>query len=276
MMPDDLDSRVRRAFAETTSAWQPNGPSAADVVGDVRRRQMKRRRTVITTGCSVGVLVALAVGTGVYSTQSRTDNRQASGTGLHRPSTSTRSASAASPGPSNLAPQQQATSALGCASVTVDSGVSRCAGVIVASPSASSAFSTANGAAGATSATSAPASVTVKVGQHVAVSLPPTPAGSWREPVMDAPSRLSAPLRHDLSVTEPLTHPGVMRVVGRVRAGAGRLSAAVFEAVKPGEVVLTTTLVRACAQASTKQTTLAPPSCAGGSTQWILLVVVSR
>ena len=275
MTPDHLDSRLRRTLHEVSSAWQPSGRSATEFLGDVSRRRMRRHRSVVTIGCAFAAAVAVAVGAGVYSTTSRTDNREASGASLHRPTPSTGSGNAAVPGLSQrVGPPIRGKDT--CASVKVESGVSRCAGVFFATPPATQGFATSNGAAGTSSTTATPASVTVKVGQHVAVSLPATAAGSWRAPVIVAPSRLSATLRDGLPITEPLTYPGVMRVAGHVRAGVERSGTSVFEAVKPGDVVLMATLGGACARASNGQATLVSPSCAEISTQWILLVVVSR
>jgi len=67
-----------------------------------------------------------------------------------------------------------------------------------------------------------------------------------------------------------------MQAVGRVRAGAKQSGTSVFEAVKPGDVVLMATLADTCAHTSNRQATIVSPSCAEVSTQWLLLVVVSR
>ncbi len=278
MTPDDLDSRLRRALDEVSSVWQPSGRSATEFLGDVSRRRMRRRRSLVTTGCAVAAAVAVALGVGVYSTTSRTNNREASGASVHRPTPSTGSGSAAVPGPSQragLPTRRNETSE--CASVKVESGVPRCAGVFFGTPSAAQGgFGTANAAAGTSSTTATPPSVTVKVGQHVAVSLPAAAMGSWRAPVVVAASSLSAPLRQELSVSQAAAHAGVMRAVGRIRPGAKQTGPSVFEAVAPGDVVLTATLAGTCAPASNEQATSVSPSCAEISTRWLLLVVVSR
>lgn len=278
MTPDDLDSRLRRALDEVSSAWQPSGRSATEFLGNVSRRRTRRHRSVVTTGCAVAAAVAVAVGVGVYSTTSRTDNREASGASLHRPTPSTGSGSSAAPGLSQRAGlPTRASTALECASVKVESGVSRCAGVLFATPSATQGgFATSNAAAGTSSTTATPPSVTIEVGQHVTVSLPATAAGSWGAPVVVAASSLSAPLRQELPVSQSAVRAGVMRAVGRVRAGAKQSGTSVFEAVKPGDVVLMATLAGTCARASNGQATIVSPSCAEISTQWLLLVVVSR
>jgi hypothetical protein len=46
--------------------------------------------------------------------------------------------------------------------------------------------------------------------------------------------------------------------------------------MKPGDVVVTATLARACARASNQQVTTVSPSCAEISNQWLIVVVVSR
>lgn len=267
MTPDDLDSRLRRALDEVSSAWQPSERSTTEFLGDVGRRRMRRHRSLVTTVAAVAAAVAVAVGAGVYSTTSRTDNRQVSGASLHSPTPPTGSRSAASPGGNGTSE---------CASVKVESGVSRCAGVFFATPPATQGFATSNSAAGTSSTTATPTSVTVKVGQHVAVSLPATATGSWRALVLVAPSGLSETLRQELPVSEPAAHSGVMRALGRVRAGAKQSGRSVFEAVKPGDVVLMATLAGTCAHVSSGQATIGSPSCAEISTQWLLLVVVSR
>jgi hypothetical protein len=89
-----------------------------------------------------------------------------------------------------------------------------------------------------------------------------------------AASRLSATLRQELPVSQSLAHPGVVRVIGRVRVGAKQPVTAALEAVKPGDVVLTATLARDCARTSNRQAKIASPSCPGVSTQWLILLVV--
>ena len=278
MTPDDLDSRLRRALDEVSSAWRPNGQSPTEFLDDVGRRRMRRHRSVVRIGCAVSAAVIIAIGAGVYSTTSRTDNRVASGASLHRPTPSTGSGSTTAPGLSQrVGAPSRGNDSFECASVKVESGVSRCAGVFFATPSATpGGFATASAAAGTSSTTATPPSVTVKVGQHVAVSLPATAAGSWRAPVVVAASSLSAPLRQELSVSQAATHAGVMRAVGRVRAGAKQSGTSVFEAVKSGDVVLMATLAGTCARTSNGQATIVSPACAEISTQWLLLVVVSR
>jgi hypothetical protein len=277
MTLDDLDSRLRRAMDEVSSAWQPKGCSAHELVGDVSRRRVKRHRSVATIGCAVAAAIAVVVGTGVFSTTARTDNRVASGAGLRGPTPSVGSGSTASSGlsPSAGAPSGTNT-ASECASVTVESGVSRCAGVFFASAAVIQGFSTSNSAAGTSSTTPSPASVTVKVGQRVTVSLPATTTGHWGAPVVVSTSSLSATLRQELPVSVSHAHPGVMRAVGQARNGARQSGSSVFEAMKPGDVVVTATLARACARASNQQVTTVSPSCAEISNQWLIVVVVSR
>jgi len=65
-----------------------------------------------------------------------------------------------------------------------------------------------------------------------------------------------------------------VRVIGRVRGAAKHPVTAVFEAEKPGEVVLTATFAQDCARSSNRQTEMASPSCPGTSAQWLLLLVV--
>ena len=277
MTPDDLDSRLRRAMDEVSSAWQPKGSSASELVGEVSRRRVKRHRSVATIGCAVAAVIAVVVGTGVFSTTARTDNRVASGPGLRGPTPSVGSGSTASPGLSTSAGAPSGTStASECASVTVESEASRCAGVFFATAAAIQGFSTSNSAAGTSSTTPSPASVTVKVGERVTVSLPATTTGSWGAPVVVSSSSLSATLRQELPVSVSPAHPGVMRTVGRARNGARQSGTSVFEAVKPGDVVVTATLARACARASNLQAPIVSPSCAEISNQWLMVVVVSR
>jgi hypothetical protein len=269
MTPDDLDLRLRRAFDEVSSAWQPKEGSATELVSAVSRRRARQHRSVMAIGCAVVATLALVVGVGVYSTTSKPGNREAS-IGLHGPTAPTGSGSPASSGlsPRVVPPQPQANRTLECALVTVESGVSRCGGVYVSTPPASSGFSAQNSTADTASATSTPASVTVEVGQHVTVRLPAASSGAWRGPGVVATSRLSATLRQELPSSQSPAHPGVVRV-GRVRGGAKGAVTAVFEAAQPGDVVLTATLARACAQAKA-----APPSCAGAWSRWVILLVV--
>jgi hypothetical protein len=112
------------------------------------------------------------------------------------------------------------------------------------------------------------------VGQHVTVRLPSTALASWRGPVAIAASRLSATLRRGLPASQFPAPPGAVRVVGRVRVGAKRAVTAVFEATKPGDVVLTATLARACARTSDHQAKSTSPSCTGISPRWLVLLVV--
>ena len=276
MTPDDLDSRLRRALNEVSSAWQPNGCSAKELVGDVSRRRVKRHRSVATIGCAVAAAIAVVVGTGVFSTTARTDNRVASGAGVRGPTPSVGSGSTASSGLSTSGAPSGTSTASECASVTVESGVSRCAGVFFATAAVIQGFSTSNSAAGTSSTTPSLASVTVKVGQRVTVSLPATTTGHWGAPVVVSTSSLSATLRQELPVSVSRAHPGVMRAVGQARNGARQSGSSVFEAMKPGDVVVTATLARACARASNQQVTTVSPSCAEISNQWLMVVVVSR
>jgi hypothetical protein len=115
------------------------------------------------------------------------------------------------------------------------------------------------------------------VGQRFTVRLPAPALGSWRGPVVIAASRLPATLRQGLPASQSTAPAGAVRVVGRVRVGTKRVVTAVFEATKPGDVVLTATLIRACGHTSNRQAKPATPSCTGASTQWLtLLVVVPR
>ena len=276
MTPDDLDSRLRRALDEISSAWQPKGCSAHELVGDVSRRRVKRHRSVATIGCAVAAAIAVVVGTGVFSTTARTDNRVASGAGVRGPTPSVGSGSTASSGLSTSGAPSGTSTASECASVTVESGVSRCAGVFFATAAVIQGFSTSNSAAGTSSTTPSLASVTVKVGQRVTVSLPATTTGYWGAPVVVSTSSLSATLRQELPVSVSRAHPGVMRAVGQARNGARQSGSSVFEAMKPGDVVVTATLARACARPSNQQATTVSPSCAEISNQWLMVVVVSR
>ena len=277
MTPDDLDSRLRQAFTETSSALQPSVRPAADIMDALRRRRERRHRSLVTVGCVV--VAALAVGAGSYSYASRTDNREASGVRAHSPITTTRTAAAAAPGVARRGtPSQQAQSTLACAaSVTVGSGPSRCVGVFSASASNGSEFSASNSAGGTAdvpSAPAAPVSVTATVGQHVTVSLPVAPVGSWGAPIATPASALPATVRQELG-SNSAAHVGAMRVVVPAQSG-GKLSAStVFEAVKPGDVVLTATLKGACTPSSDPQATTVPPPCAGIRTSWSLLVVIA-
>jgi hypothetical protein len=276
MTTDDLDSRLRRAMDEVSSAWQPKGSSANELMGDVSRRRVKRHRTVATIGCAVAAIIAVVVGTGVLSTTARTDNRVASGSGPRVP-TPTVGGSTATSGPSSsVGTPSGAGTESECVSVSVESGVSRCAGAFFATAAVIQGFASANSAAGASGVTSSPASVTVKVGQRVTLSLPATKAGSWGAPIVASASSLSATLHQELPVSVSRTHPGVMRAVGRARNGARQSGSSVFEAIKPGDVVITATLASACPPASHQQATTVSPSCAEVPNQWFMVVVVSR
>jgi hypothetical protein len=178
MTPDDLDTRLRRALHEVSSAWQPNAGSAIALVDSVNRRRVRRHRSALTVGCAMAAAIAV-VGTGVFSTSAKTDNRVASGAGLRGQMPSAGSSSTTSAGHSPVANLPSGTNtASECASVTVDSGVSRCAGVS-ANGASIQGIATSNSAAGASSATPSPASIPIKVGQHVTMSLPATTAGFW-------------------------------------------------------------------------------------------------
>jgi hypothetical protein len=277
MTPDDLDSRLRRTMDEVSSAWQPKACPAKELVGDVSRRRVKRHRSVATIGCAVAAAIAVVAGTGVFSTTARTDNRVASGAGVRGPAPSVGSGSTASSGLASSAGAPSGTStASECASVTVGSGVSRCAGVFFASAAGIQGFATSNSAAGTSSTTPSPASVTVKVGQRVTVSLPATTTGSWGAPVVVSASNLSTTLRQELPVSVSRAHPGVMRAVGQAQNGARQSDTSVFEAMRPGDVMVTATLARACARASNLQAPIVSPPCAEISNQWLMVVVVSR
>lgn len=276
MTSDDLEPRLRRAFDEASSAWQPNGDSANDFVGVIKVRRARKQRKVVTIGCSVAVVLALVVGVGIYST-SRTDNRQTASAELHGPTRSTVSSSAVVPGlPKSAAlPQQQEKPTLKCAKVRVESGVSQCAGVLLSISSISSGSAQISAAATAIP-TSTAASVTVEVGQHVTVVLPATPSGSWREPTAVDASRLSPTLRQELPVIEYPVEPGALRVIGRVRRTPNQSVTTVFEAVKPGDVVLMSTLDHDCERPSTEQAQTTSPTCSGISTQWLTVLIVVR
>ncbi len=277
MTPDDLDSRLRRAMDDVSSAWQSKASSANELMGDVRRRRVKRHRSVATIGCAVAAVIAVVLGTGVFSTTARTDHQVASGAGVRGPTPSVASGSTTSSGLSTSAGAPSGTdTASECASVTVESEASRCAGVFFATAAAIQGNVTANSAAGTSSSTPSPASVTVKVGQRVTVSLPATTAGNWEAPVVISTSDLSATLRQELPVSVSRAHPGVMRELGRVRNDARQSGSSVFEGMKPGDVVITATLASACPPASHQQATTVPPSCAESSNQWLMVVVVSR
>lgn len=275
MTPDDLDLRLRRALDEVSSAWQPTTSSVPELVNAAGRRRARRHRSAMTIGCAVVVGIALVVGAGVYSTTSRTDNRVASSGSLQKSTPPTASGSTASPGLSKrVAPPHQANHTLECASVTVASGSPQCAGVYVSASPASSALFAHNSVAGTADATSTPASLTVPVGQHVTVRLPATALASWRGPVAITASRLSATLGQGLPAGQSPAPPGAVRVVGRVRAGAKRTVTTVFEGTKPGDVVLTATLARACTHAPNHRAKLASPSCTGIPTKWLILLVI--
>jgi hypothetical protein len=278
MTSNDLEPRLRRAFDEVSSEWQPNGGSASDFVRAVSRRRARKQRTVVTVGCAVAVVLALVVGGSVYSA-SRTDSREASGTGLHGSTPSTPPGPAAVPGlpESTASPQLRANPPLRCVKVRVESGVPQCAGAYLTVSSASS--GSAQNIAGATvaSPTSATPPVTVEVGHHVTIVLPATASGSWTDPTAVDVSMLSPTLRQELPVIQSTADPGVIRVADRVRRSANQSVTAVFEAAKPGDVVLMSTLTQHCARTSPGQPGTTSPACPGGSTRWLtVLVVVPR
>jgi hypothetical protein len=276
MNSDDLEPRLRRAFDEVSSQWQPNGGSGTDFVRAVSRRRAKKLRSVVTVGCAVAVVLVLVVGAGIYST-SRTDKRETASAGLHGPTRSTVSGSAVAPGlPEGTAlPQLQANPPLKCAKVTVESGASQCAGAYLTTSAIGSGSAQAT-ATGAASPTSTPASVTVEVGRHVTVVLPATTSGSWTDPTAVDVSKLSPTLRQELPVIQYSADPGVVRVAARVRRSANQSVTAVFEAAKPGHVVVMSTLTQHCAHTSPGQAHTASPTCSEISTQWLVVLVVVR
>jgi hypothetical protein len=261
---------------EVSSAWQPKGYPANELMGDVSRRRVKRHRTVATIGCAVAAIIAVVVGSGVISTAARTDNRVASGASLRAPTPSVGGSTATSRHSSGAGTPPGAGTESECVSVGVGPGAQRCAGEFFATAADIRGSAIANSAAGASSVTSSLAPVTVKVGQRLTLSLPPTNAGSWGAPVVASASSLSATLHRELPVSVSRAHPGVMRAVGRARNGARQSGSSVFEAMKPGDVVITATLASTCAPASHQQATTVSPSCAEIANQWFTVVVISR
>jgi len=288
MAPDQLEQRIRRALTGSSSSWQPAGSAASEVVDSVRRRRLRRRRYTATIGSAL--VVALVVGAGAFSFTSRgqdahvfaarapsaaSSSRAASGAtsksaGRAAPSTSsnqeTSSNQAAAPGP--LA---------GCAvSVAVGSGPSRCAGVL--SSGASSAFGIAGTTAhGPSYAAATPESLTVVVGQRVTVELGPSPVGAWRTPAAVRPSALSSRVRQEFALGTPTARHGVLRLVSSRRSGGTGPVSTIFEPLRPGVVVLASTLGGACAPGSSPTATTVPTRCAGVPTTWTLkLIVTSR
>jgi hypothetical protein len=274
MISDDLEPRLRRAFEEASSAWQPNGGSATDFVRAVSRRRARRRRSVVTIGCGVAALLAVVAGAGIYST-SRTDNREVSSGSLKGATRTTVSGAAvgAGLGKSALAPQPGANPALKCAKVRVESGEPHCAGVFLPTSSISSG-SAQSVASAAAPPTSMAATVTVGVGQQVTVVLPATTSGSWRAPTAVDVSGLSPTLHQELPPIQYSADPGVVRVVGGVRRAANQSITAVFEAEKPGDVVLVSTLAPDCGRTPNRQSENISPTCPGASRQWLTVLVV--
>jgi hypothetical protein len=252
MMPDDLDTRLRRALIETSSTLPPTRPSATDIVGRIRRR--RARRNMAATSCAA--VVVLAVGIGAYS------------------HTSTSHPEAAAPGVANhSAASKGAQKDLACGvSVTVGAGPSRCAGVF--STAAGQAPVPTSGAASAAQGTNAAASssVTVGVGGRITVSLP---AGQWGAPTPVPLSALPANVRRDFAGDHPAAPPGILRAVTPVPTGARPSPTTAFEAEKPGVVALTATLANACSIPSDAQTADKPAPCAAARTRWTLFVVIA-
>jgi hypothetical protein len=71
-------------------------------------------------------------------------------------------------------------------------------------------------------------------------------------------------------------HSGVMRAVGRARNRARQSVTSEFEAMKPGDVVVTATLARSCVRTPNLQALPVPPSCTEIPNQWLVVVVISR
>lgn len=283
MRTDDLDSRLRQALAENASAWQPSGRSAADMVDRVRLRSVRRKRNI---AMGVGALVvALVVGVGVHSATSRTGNREASSTGAPSSISSTEPRPPAAAGlavppapdqPQNTFDQPQSTVAC-AASVTVGAGPSRCAGVVAASPSTGSGFSTSNSAAGAPeerTAQSIPVSITAPVGRHISVNMPLAPLGAWNAPIAVTAPDVPASLRQELGL-DPAVHLGAILVIASTREAGNRSASTVFAGVKPGVVVLSATLKGACPPSSNPHPSTGPTSCATIRTRWTLVVVIT-
>jgi hypothetical protein len=296
MAPDEIESRLRRSLAEASADWQPSGPAAADIVDGVRRRRAQRRRTAAMTGCAA--VVVLALGVGAYSLAGSTGTPGVSGVKALAPPTST-GAPAASGGAVRLGPSPPPAeapanaAAASCASVTVGSGVPQCAGIIHAPSSVQGTFgvNSAPGVAGAPATTTSiapspanvpppsppasptPISVTVRVGQRLAVTLPMTAGGSWGTPVAVPASDLATGTQEEFGGHDALARPGAVRVVRPAHRRRGTRATTVFEAVRPGPVVLSATVRSTC----TGDVTRAPgaPSCAVGPTSWTLLVLVT-
>jgi hypothetical protein len=283
MRTDDLDWRLRQALAETGSAWQPSGRSAADMVDRVRRRSVRRKRNIAMGACALAVV--LVVGVGVHSTTSRTSNREASSAGAPSSIASTEPRPPAAAGiavppapvhPRNRLDQPQGTVAC-AASVTVGSGPSRCAGLVTASPSSGSGFSTSNSAAGTpeeTNAQSIPVSITAPLGRHVSVDMPLAPLGAWNAPISVTAPGVPATLRHELGL-DPAVHLGAIRVIASTRGVGTRSASTVFAGVKPGVVVLSATLKGACLPSTNAHASTGPPSCAAIRTRWTLVVFIT-
>lgn len=276
MRTDDLDSRLRQALAENASAWQPSGRSAADMVDRVRLRSVRRKRNI---AMGVGALVvALVVGVGVHSATSRTGNREASSTGAPSSISSTEPRPPAAAGIAVPPAPDQPQSTVACAAlVTVGAGPSRCAGVVAASPSTGSGFSTSNSAAGVPeerTAQSIPVSITAPVGRHISVNMPLAPLGAWSAPIAVTAPDVPASLRQELGL-DPAVHLGAILVIASTREAGNRSPSTVFAGVKPGVVVLSATLKGACPPSSNAHASTGPTSCATIRTRWTLVVVIT-
>ncbi|MGO9028428.1 MAG: hypothetical protein ACLQOZ_07350 [Acidimicrobiales bacterium] len=275
MMPDDLDSRLRQAFSQTSSAWQPAAPAVTDLVDGVHRRRARRRRVLTAAGCAVAALVVAA---GAYSTTSRPAGRQVtaqapSPTTTGKVSAGANRAASAEPVPGSAASGSLATPS--CAvDVTVGSGPSRCAGVLSTTSSASATASS-NGASAEFGAADAPeTTVSAEVGQHVSVVPAPTPAGSWSTPVEVPISTLPVTLRRQIAAGEGAARGSLIRLATPVGAGGTPSPVTVFDATKSGVVVVGATLTSPCRPPSSAPTTDGSRACDGSRSVWTLVIVI--
>jgi hypothetical protein len=271
-MPDDLDGRLRQAFHHTSTAWQPSDVSTEDVVAGVRRQRARRRRRTTTISCVAVVVLALGVGAYRYSsTPHRLSASAGSATSAPVAGGSTASSGAA-PSSAGTVWQQ----ALGAcpASVQVGSATSRCVGVL-SSPTLDQqrGFSAASNGAAAGAPVRPGGTVKVKVGQQIKVTLALTPVGGWGAPGV---STLSASDRPALGIGST-TPAGTVHTLTTAREIGTRPASAVFEAVRPGVVVLTAHLGGPCATTSSAPARTDSPSCTGVQTRWsLVLLVVAR